>query len=137
MVESRASPPGLDGRDARVPPPYSSLESNRRPECHPQIVTGSIVEVDVVADFQPQTHRSDEPFHSAARVYSKFGVAVANRSQSALEAGGGVLGIGCEADKPRLAGHEKANRPRSRLELGTKQAMQNVGLGPGDCPVVR
>ena len=123
-MESCASPPGWMGETPSLH--RRALEPEGWAETYAQVVACPVLEVNIVTRFQPQAHRSQKPFHAAARVDGKLSVAITDRAQSTPESHWRILTGRSEANKPGFGSNEDPHGSGTSLELGAEQAMQNV-----------
>jgi hypothetical protein len=82
----------------------SRLEAELGSEANPQVVVSTVIEVYVVARFEPKTDGSCESFKSSARIYRKLGYAIV-QAYNASESGRRVLIVYGEVIKADFAGY--------------------------------
>src|SRR4029077_6456907 len=107
--------------------PASEAES--RAERYPQIVVGSVLEVDLVAHLGTQPDRSHEAFHASSRIDGRRRVAGGHVAQRALKAASPVLVRHAQVDQAGLEGSEQTNRSAAGTELRSEQRMQSPQVG--------
>lgn|ERR1700687_493458 len=90
----------------------------------------SVVEVNHVSDIESQAHGTEVAFQSAARIKDAVDIPGA-KSIDGAEKGAGSCGSGIktEIDPPALDREERADRPVSGGNGGTKQSVHNAKVG--------
>jgi hypothetical protein len=98
------------------------LKTEMRAKCNSQIVENSVIDINLVADIQPQTNRTPKSFHTSAGIRGEPGGSIIDAITDIHDTSTDT-GIGrTEINQSHLSGEENSERARtSKLKLGSKQ----------------